>query len=290
MPGVPNVMAALKRGMASGVLYAGYPYAHNQWLVTGGSVSAPNFGSRVDSLADLFRIMEPGDVAMIGPGFYDEPGLVIPEGLNNITLIGAGSRGSVGLEVGGVGEEGLTVLADDVTLINFGCSAPGDFSLKIGNTTVSPARFRASGCKFEGNETVNPGAQVIFQGSGDCILDDCEIAWGVNGILGNSNNDGFPTQTLIRNCWFHDLTTVHVGVAGVAHWIELWLQDNRFDRDEAGVAPTDFLLLSDNANIGSITGNRFANATNQAAVITIGTGLLYMANATEAGWSTARPA
>lgn len=289
MPGVPNIIAALKQGMAAGTLSGGYGYAKNNWYV---GASAPQFGRRVDSLASLFAIMEPGDVAFLGPQGYDEGNLVIPEGLDNITLIGAGNRGSCFIEAPVTTDEGLQVLADGVTLINVGVAggATGDYSLKIGSNSISPARFRAFQCKFEGNESVNPAAQVLIQGAGDIILEDCEIAWGVNGIIGDANLDGFPTEIVIRNCWFHDLTTVHVGIASADHWVNLWLRDNYFDRSEAGTAPTDFILLSDNANIGVITGNRFANATNQAAVITIGTGLLYMANATEAGWSTARPA
>lgn len=285
--GTPNLWAGVHAGLASGVLYSGYPYAKNHWYI---GVNAPRFGRRVNTLAALFDIMEPGDIAHLGPQAYEEGNLVIPEGLDNITLIGNGNRGSCFIEAPDAGMEGLQVLADGVTLINVGVAAPGDYSLKIGSATVSPNRFRAYQCKFEGNEAVNPGAQVVLCGTGDTILEDCEICWGVNGILGLANNDGFPTQTLLRNCWFHDLTTVHIGVEAATHFVELWVRDNYFARDEAGVAPTDFILLSDNANIGDITGNRFANATNQAAVITIGTGLLYMANATEAGWSTARPA
>jgi len=284
-----NLWASLKQGASSGVLAGGYPYAKNNWYV--GS-NAPVFGRQVDTLAALFAIMEPGDIAFLGPQAYEEGNLVIPEGLDNITLIGGGNRGACFIEAPNAGDEGLQVLADGVTLINIGIAsgATGDYSLKIGSQTVSPARFRAYECKYEGNESVNPAGQVVLQGCGDIIFEDCEFAWGVNGIIGDSNDDGFPTQILVRNCWFHDLTTVHVGVGAAEHFVELWLENNRFDRDEAGVSPTDFLLLSDNANIGSISGNRFANATNATGVITIGTGLLYMANATEAGWSTARPA
>lgn len=287
--GVNNLWASLRQGAASGVLAGGYPYAKNTWYV--GS-NAPQFGKQVDTLSALLAIMEPNDVAFLGPQAYAEGNLVIPATLTGITLIGTGGRGASYIEPANTGDEGLQVLADDVTLINLGVAsgATADYALKIGNTTVSPARFRAYQCKFEGNESANPAAQVLLQGCGDIIFEDCEFAWGVNGVIGDANNDGFPTQVLLRNCWFHDLTTVHVGIAAADHFVDLWLRDNYFDRDEAGAAPTDFILLSDNANTGVITGNRFANATNEAAVITIGTGLIYMANATEAGWSTARPA
>ena len=81
-----------------------------------------------------------------------------------------------------------------------------------------------------------------------------------------------------------------MGVGAAEHFVEIWMYKNKHMRDEAGVAPTDFILLSDNANIGHMAENQFANATNATGVITIGTGILYGPNGTEAGWSTARPA
>lgn len=286
-----NIWAAMKGAAAAGILAGGYPYAPNFWYMTGGDQSAPTFGKRVGTFAELFAIAQPGDVALIGPGFYAEGNLVIPATLTNFTIIGTGGRGAAGVEAP-TGKAGIQVLADDVTFINFGVasSATGAYAVKIGSQTVSPARFRAYGCKFEGCETVNPAGQLVLSGCGDVIIDDCEFAWGANGIIGDGNDDGFPTEIYIRNCWFHDLTTVHIGVVVGDIFAGLYVKNNFFARDEAGVSPTDFILLSGNGNFGAITNNQFANATNATGVITIGTGLLYMANATEAGWSTARPA
>lgn len=284
-----NLWAQVKMGAAAGVLSGGYPFAGNIWYV---GQQSPIFGRRVDTIADAFNIMTAKDILLLGPQQHEEGNLVIPESLSNITIIGAGNRGACFIEPADTADEGLQVLADDVTIMNVGIAsgATSSYSLKVGSQTISPNRFRAYGCKIEGNEGANPAAQAILQGTGDVIFDDCEFCWGVNGVVGQANDNGFPTQTLLRNCWFHDLTTVHIGINAGDHFVELWLRDNFFDRDEAGAAPTDFILLSDNANTGVITGNRFANATNATGVITIGTGLLYMANATEAGWSTARPA
>lgn len=285
-----SLWGQLKLGAAAGVLAGGRPYANN-FYYTG--ANAPQFGGIVTaSISAALAMMVDGDVLLLGPQEYAEGNLVIPEGLDNITIVGMGNRGSCFIEAAAAGDEGLQVLGDGVTLINVGVAggATSDYSLKVGSATVSPARFRAYGCKFEGNESANPAGQVVLQGCGDVILDDCEIAWGVNGIIGDANAGGFPTEIVIQNCWFHDLTTVHVGIAAADHFVGLYLYGNKFARDEAGASPTDFLLLSDNANIGHIAGNFFANATNATGVITIGTGLLYTANATEAGWSTARPA
>ena len=282
-----NLWGAVKTAYDSGVLLGGYPFAKNFRYVGGNALQA---GIKYNTLAAMFNSCIDGDVCYVGPEFYDEGGLVISA--NNVTVIGGGNRGCTGIAPTTVGLEGLQILGNDVTLINFGVAseATADYSLKIGSQTVSPARFRAYQCKFEGNEGANPGSQVLIQGAADVILDDCEICWGVNGIVGDANDNGFPTEILIRDCWFHDLTTVHIGIASGDHFVNLWLRNNFFDKDETGTPPTDFILLSDNANIGVITNNHFASATNATGTITIGSGLIYMANATEAGWSTARPA
>lgn len=284
---VPNPLTGVLE-VKSVPVQRGFPFANSAWYV--------GTGQQIETLEELFAVMQPNDVAFLAPQAFEEGNLVIPETLPGITLIGygfdKGGRGAAFIEPQTVGQAGLQVLADDVTLINVGVAseATGAHSLKIGSSAVDVARFRAFRCKIEGNEAANPGGQLVLQGTGDVLFDDCEFCWGVNGIIGDANLNGFPTQTRIRRSFFHNLTTVHVGIAAADHFVDLWLEDNVFARDEAGTAPTDFILLSDNANTGLITGNKFANPTNEAAVITIGSGLLYMANATEAGWSTARPA
>jgi len=283
-----NLMASLKQGAANGQLAGGYGYAPNQWYLSGGSLGVPVFGQRVDTWEDLMAIMQPGDVANIGPGFYAEGNLIIPETLSNITLRGLGNRGAMGIEAPVTGDEGLLVLADDVTLINLGVAGgdTGDYSLQVGSQTVSPARFRAYGCKFE-----NAAIAVRLYGCGDTILDDCEICWTTRGIVFRSNDNGFVTQTRIKNCLLHNYVTAGLAEHAAAQQVnDLWVVDNVFGRQEDGTAGTDDILLSDNLNTGFITGNRFPRATNGTGFITIGTGLIYNPNGTEAGWSTARPA
>lgn len=285
---VPNPLTGVLE-VKSVPVQRGYPFASSAWYV--------GTGQQIETLEELFNVMQPNDVAFLAPQAFEEGDLVIPATLTGITLIGVGNdpfsgRGAAFIEPQDAGQEGLNVLADDVTLINVGVAsdAAGSYSLKVGAAAVDVARFRAFRCKFEGNEAASPAGQVLLQGTGDTLFDDCEFCWGVNGIIGDANNNGFPTQTRIKNSLFHNLTTVHIGIAAGDHFVDLWLENNVHARDESGVAPTDFILLSDNANTGLITGCKFAHATNDAAVITIGSGLLYLANATEAGWSTARPA
>lgn len=106
-----------------------------------------------------------------------------------------------------------------------------------------------------------------------------------------SNLIGFVTQAFIQRSRFHNNATVCLGEFANAQQVDnLQLWNNIFDQLEDGTEPTDFILLQDNANTGIIGGNMFAIATNATAKLTIGTGLMWAPNGTEAGWSTARPA
>lgn len=295
-----NLWSALKQGNAAGVLAGGFPYAGSVWYVAGGSVAAPAFGRRVESLDKLFDAMTAGDIAFLGPGFYDVGNLIIPTSLSNITLIGAGNRGSAGIQSTVVGKEGLQVKANDVTLMNIGIEVEdtADYALNLlasrpgGTGTKFGSRFRAYGCKFEGPT----GPAVLLNGDanyniGDVLFEDCEFAWCGTGIRLSSSGFGVNTQIRIQNSWFHNFTAAGLDAAVLADWVvaNLCLYDNKFDQQEDGTEPTDFILLSNNANTGHIAGNQFAIATNAAAKLTIGTGLMWGPNGTEAGWSTARP-
>jgi hypothetical protein len=274
----------LKQGVASAVLSGGYPFAGNAWFV---GVQSPIFGRRVDTIADALSIMAPRDILFIGPQAHAEGNLVIPATLTNITIIGAGNRGACFIEPSGSGDEGLTVLADDVTLMNVGVAkgSAADFALSVGDANVSPDRFRAMGCKIEGD-----GVACRLHGCGDVLFDDCEFAWCATAMQLRANLIGFVTQAYIRGCRFHNFTTAGIGHFAAAQVVNnLNVQDCVFERQEDGSAPTDFILLSDNLNTGYFAGNRFATPTNDAAVLTIGTGILWGPNGTEAGWSTARP-
>jgi len=280
-----SLWGAGKQGAASGVLAGGYPYAKNNWYV---GMNAPVFGTRVNTLADLFAIAEPGDIAFLGPQAYEEGNLVIPATLTNFTLIGAGSRGACFIEPSVAGDEGLQILADDVTLINVGIAdgGSGDYGLSVGSQTVSPDRFRAYGCKFEGSAIA-----ARLYGAGDILLDDCEFAWANVGLQMRANDIGFNTQICVKNSRFHNNATACISqnaASQVVNNLQLW--NNLFDQLEDGTEPTDFILLTDNGNTGIIAGNQFAIATNTTAKLTIGTGLMWGPNGTEAGWSTARPA
>lgn len=279
---IPGYWGFLKQG---GVLQ-GYPYSKNVWYV---GRSAPVFGKRAGSLESLFGgAAQPNDVIFIGPGAIEEGNLVIPEDLTGLTLIGTGGRGAAFIEPSVAGDEGLQVLADDTTLINLGVAdgGSGDYGLSVGSNTVSPDRFRAYGCKLEGSSV----ACKLWQ-AGDVLLEDCEFAWANTGLQLSSGAIGFCTQVMIRGSRWHNNATACIAEAAAAQQVnnfQLW--NNIFDQLEDGTEPTDFILLADNGNTGIIAGNMFAIATNDAAKLTIGSGLMWGPNGTEAGWSTARPA
>jgi len=276
--------AAIKQPTASFMLSGGFPYAKNVWY-TGDDM--PVFGQRVDSIADALLAMRPKDLLILGPQAYEEGNLVIPATLNNITIIGGGNRGACFIEPSVAGDEGLQVLADDVTLVNVGVAdgGSGDYGLSVGSQTVSPDRFRAYGCKFEGSAIA-----ARLYGAGDILLDDCEFAWANVGLQLRGNDIGFNTQIFVQKSRFHnnaDACMSHFAAGQVVNNLQFW--NNIMDQLEDGTEPTDFILLSDNGNTGTISGNQFAIATNATAKLTIGSGLMWGPNGTEAGWSTARP-
>ena len=70
---------------------------------------------------------------------------------------------------------------------------------------------------------------------------------------------------------------------------DLWVEDCYFNDNEDGTAPTDYVKVDRAGDTGMITGCRFSIATNASADLKIAAGIMWVANATEAGWTTARP-
>jgi hypothetical protein len=262
------------------------------FFVNSTSGSDGNSGTSIqrpfETVAKALTVAPAGSVIYLAPGEYDESVVVSTA---NLTIVGMGGRGAAYIAPSAAGAEAMQVTADDVTLINVGVD--GDDTASYGLNVNAASRFRAYGCKFElGGGT---GPAVLLDGTadgqvGDAIIADCEFAWAGIGLQADDSGYGYVTQVLVQNCRFHNIATACVGVATSGLFKNLEVIDCFFDNAEDGTAPTDYILLSDNGNTGLFSGNRFATATNDTAVLTIGTGLLWSANATEAGWSTARPA
>jgi len=282
---VQNLWGQLKNAANAGILAGGRPYARNILYV---GDNAPTFGTQYNTIAAALAAMVSGDVLLLGPQAYAEGNLTIPAAASGITIVGASNRGKTTIEPVATGDEGLQVLADDVTLVNVGITkgATADYALNI----KACARFRAYGCKFEGD-----GVCVLLDGSAtdqaaDVLFEDCEFAWCGSAILFDDSAYGYPTQIRIKNCWFHNYTTVGVGLAASGGVVNLELTNCVFDNNEDASAPTDYIKVDRAGDSGIVSGCRFATATNATGVLTIAAGIMWVANGTEAGWSTARPA
>lgn len=253
-----------------------------------GKVRRVNSGATIQGAVDAAAA---GDIIYISPGVYDETVSVS----KRLTLVGLGGRGAAYIEPSTAGAEGMQVTASDVTLINLGVAghSTADYALNVnGNGAAKNGkRFRAYGCKFEGPT----GTVVLLNGDAnyqatDALFEDCEFAWGGSGVIFDDSGYGYPTQIRIRRCWFHNLTAVGVGLATGGGVANLEITDCVFDNAEDGTAPTDYIKVDRAGDTGIVSGCRFATATNAAGVLTIAAGILWVANATEAGWSSARPA
>lgn len=219
---------------------------------------------------------DPGQVIELTPGAYLES-VTIDKA---IALVCKAAPGSCAIM-------GIHVLADDVSLWNVGAFAESDtdpYALKVGSQTVSPDRFRSFGGKFE-----NAVACILLQGAGDVQLNGVECCWGGSGIVFAANDDGYCTQVSIIEPRFHNLTTVHVGNAENGGVVNLDLAYGTSDNAEDGTAPTDYIKVDRSGDTGIIRHCDFATATNDASVLTIASGIKWVANSTVAGISTAAP-
>jgi hypothetical protein len=228
------------------------------------------------------------DELLIAPGSYDE---TVTVSKANVRLIGLGGRGAVFIEPSAAGAEGMQVTADDVTLINVGVD--GDDTADYALNLNSVSRFRAEGCKIESGG--GTGIICLINGTtgdqtADALFRDCEFAWGGKAVVGDDSTYGYPTQIFFDKCHFHNITTHMFGVNTGGLFKNLHVRDCFFGNLEDNTPPTDYILLSDNGNTGFFAGNFFATATNATGVLTIGSGIMWGPNGTEAGWSTARPA
>lgn len=253
---------------------------------------APNVTHFVDGtpIQPVINEAKAGDTIYIAPGSYDE---TVTVNKNDLTLIGLGGRGEAYINPTTVGAAGVEITADGVTVINLAVAgeSTADYALKLtgaGDCTLI-------GCSFEGPT----GTVVLLGGTDDdqCsndVFDDCEFKWGGSGLLFDNSGYGYPTQIAVRRCKFHNLSVVHIGDGPTGGGVvNVEVTDCVFDNAEDATEPTDYIKLDRSGggatDTGIISGCRFARADNEADVLTIAAGIIWCANATEAGWSTGRP-
>lgn len=289
-----------------GVRFASLTQAGATWFVSGANGNDTTKGgvSRGTSFATIGKAIVsagPGDTIVVSPGSYDEA-VVIPRGKGPLTIVGLGNKGDVGISPSAANAVALTNDADDVTLQNLDLNANG-----TGKAFVNTgSRLRAYGCKFENDDGTGECAQMTIQtvaqraagtkGNGaDCRLEGCEFAWAADGVEIVCTDQGAVTELQIVDCWFHDMDGHHIketvgsgGAAGVMY-ASLLLQGNTHSRNEAGVAPTDYVLLDgDNANSGTVAGCLFPEALAGGKVL-LSTKLISVGNFFTDGVSSGQP-
>jgi hypothetical protein len=237
-----------------------------------------------------------GAAILVAPGQYDET-VTIPRTKPNLVLIGIGGRGGAYVEPTTEDAGGMVIHADDVTLINLGVA--GEDTTSAVALTVTGARFRAMGCKFEGGLTqltLGPGtdAQITADTHGDgadALIEDCEFTWGTNGVILKASDYGAVTQARFRNNLFRNLSAAAFEESGGSADIrfrDLLIQGNIFAENE-GAPPTKYISLNDdNGNDGLVVGNYFQTALNSGLNL-VSTALIWAGNMHIAGLSNGQP-
>lgn len=239
-----------------------------------------------------------GDTILVAEGTYVET-VALARGKGQATLVGVGGLGSVSIAPSTAGARAVTNNADDVTFINIDTA---------GNTTAdyglfsTGSRFRSIDCKHEGADTsgaavgIGPGtvAQIAAGTAGNCgdvQFIRSEFAWTYNGLVFKASDYGYATQVKVVSPWHHNNSNFCVASLDAGGSVNnLDVQDGVFENLEDGTAPAKYVSTGGAADTGVFSGNRFATATNAAAKLAIGAKVMWVANGTEAGWSTARPA
>lgn len=242
-----------------------------------------------------------GTTIYVAPGAYDETVTIPRTHGGNISIVGAGGRGAAYIEPSTEDAGGLVCNADDVTIIGLGIA--GEDTTSAAALTVTGSRFRASGCKLEGGAkqlVIGPGtvaqeAAGTHGHGGDFIIEDCEFAWGTDGIVLTGTDYGAATQGRIKDCFFHNLTGKHIteavgsGGSAAVTFQNIIIDNCTFERADDGTAPTNYIDLNgDNANTGQVVRCVFPAASNGGKVL-LSTAVLVSGCFFTGGISTGQP-
>lgn len=162
-------------------------------------------------------------------------------------------------------------------------------------------------CSFASDGTTEPEAGLVIFGADRTTVKSCYFVDNTFGILIRPSANAFPDQTRIHDCYFSENTTAHIGdgpftgldssittdVFGAANTrsgVGTNFELIRCVLGAGNVTPTDIINISTlGTSNGVMAGNLMADATGDSGDVVIPTGILYMVNASEGGWSSARP-
>jgi hypothetical protein len=275
-----------------------------QQLANAISLGAPvNYCSSNRSIQSAVNQSVPGTIIVVAPGSYNET-VTIPRGAGPLTIVAANGRNTAAIAPSTTNANALVNNSNDVTLLNMGLAANG-----TGKAFVNTgSQVRLLGCKLENDDGTGECAQLtlntvvehnatprIYGNGADVRFEGCEFAWAADGIELVCTDWGAVTELQVVNCWFHDLDGKHIyetvgsgGSAGVMY-ASILLQNNVHSKDEAGTAPTDYILLNgDNANTGLMTGCVFPQVLAGGKVL-LSTALICVGCFFIAGLSTTQP-
>lgn len=303
-PSLANRSESVSRSITYADL-CGEQYSGNLIYVDARSKTATRDGVSFDSaLATITAALARAvahDTIIVAPGDYDEA-VTIAASLDNITIVGAGPKGSVSVAPSASNATALTCHGRDVSVHNVGFGGNGSGH----GAVVTGRRFSAIGCKFEdadgtGNALViGPGtvAQIaaVTHDKGDFgYFLDCEFAYATKGVLLQASDYGSSGQHRFVNCESYQCPTAHfeesdgTGGSAAVHYRDLRIIGHMFRPSEDGTAPTKYISLNDdNANTGLITGCHMPSAINSGKNL-MSTACLYVGNFIPAGLSGAQP-
>ena len=217
-----------------------------------------------------------GDWVVVMPGTYVET----VEVDKSLTIVGRGGYDAVFIAPTTLTAAAMDVEASLVTLIGLSLwgEATADYSVAVADGVT---RFRAFECVFRGG-----GNALQLTGNVNVLIENCAFLSADNGIEIIDGAAITPDAILVRNSFFSNLDDAHIEGAATAA-TRLMISDCIF---EGTTVPTKYLNIDGVGTTGIVTNCRIAHATNATAVIDIAAGVFWVANYTEAGVTTARPA
>jgi hypothetical protein len=264
------------------------PYGTTRYVDGGVSASGVGtaWGSAFKTITEAEAAAAVGDTILIANTVEYDENVTITKA--KLTLIGVGAQGSVRITGLADNGTGLTINgASDVALYNLNVSGRGTGAgLKLMGQI---RRLRAEKCRFAGGAdgvlvNANAGGQLA-----DARFDDCRLE-GTNGVHFTAGGGDPASQIYFKKCDFQYCAGRCLFTDGI-HVTGLFVQKSNFLPEEDGSAPaTKWITANAAGTTGSFDGNFIAHATNAANMIEIADGVMWVANMTEAGVSTARPA